>query len=287
MSKRRANAGARDSDEHRPEKGHGRALAYDWLKQRIVSLAMAPGSSIDEAALVEMLGVSRTPLREAMVRLAAEGLVELLPNRGARVSGMDLTQLQEHLDAFELMQRAATTLAARHRPDAAIPGGLAVAVPMELPGMHSVHRRHGALPWSDVVAPVVPVAAKGFPAHPYLVAALGNVNQSAVLGAFPAFRDAFFVREGGGWRAPRVNETCCARPAPSHPRRPPRARRSRCPRSCSGCATRAAAFSPSSLSASSRSMAAAAPPVPRARPAAASASRSAASWPRRTAAPSR
>ncbi len=122
MSKRRANAGARDSDEHRPEKGHGRALAYDWLKQRIVSLAMAPGSSIDEAALVEMLGVSRTPLREAMVRLAAEGLVELLPNRGARVSGMDLTQLQEHLDAFELMQRAATTLAARHRPDAAIRG---------------------------------------------------------------------------------------------------------------------------------------------------------------------
>lgn len=99
------------------------------------------------------------------------------------------------------------------RPDAAITGGLAVAVPMELQGLHSVHSRHGALPWSDVVAPVVPVAAKGFPAHPYLVAALGNVNQSAVLGAFPAFRDAFFVREGGGWRAPRVNETCCARPA--------------------------------------------------------------------------
>lgn len=121
MNKRKASTGSRGSEEQRPEKGHGRALAYDWLKQRIVSLDLAPGSTIDEAALVEMLGVSRTPLREAMVRLAAEGLVELLPNRGARVTGMDLTQLQEHLDAFELMQRAATTLAARYRPDAAIP----------------------------------------------------------------------------------------------------------------------------------------------------------------------
>ncbi|KAL6776630.1 GGT1 [Auxenochlorella protothecoides x Auxenochlorella symbiontica] len=119
----------------------------------------------------------------------------------------------EFVDAREVAPAAANETMFKDRPDAAITGGLAVAVPMELQGLHSVHSRHGALPWSDVVAPVVPVAAKGFPAHPYLVAALGNVNQSAVLGAFPAFRDAFFVREGGGWRAPRVNETCCARPA--------------------------------------------------------------------------
>lgn len=104
----------------RPEKGHGGALAYDWLKRQIVSLELLPGSSIDEAALVEMLGVSRTPLREAVVRLAAEGLIELLPNRGARVTIMDLTQVQEHLEAFELLQRAATVLAALHRPDSAL-----------------------------------------------------------------------------------------------------------------------------------------------------------------------
>ncbi len=104
----------------RPEKGHGGALAYDWLKRRIVSLELLPGSTVDEAALVDMLGVSRTPLREAIVRLAAEGLIDLLPNRGARVTAMDLTQMQEHLDAFELLQRAATVLAAMHRPDAAV-----------------------------------------------------------------------------------------------------------------------------------------------------------------------
>lgn len=105
----------------RPEKGHGRALAYDWLKRQIVSLELLPGSTIDENALVETLGVSRTPLREAVVRLAAEGLIELLPNRGARVTGMDLTQIQEHLEAFELLQRAATVLAALHRSEKAVP----------------------------------------------------------------------------------------------------------------------------------------------------------------------
>lgn len=109
------------SSNARPEKGHGRAAAYDWLKQQIVSLELSPGSTIDETALVETMGVSRTPLREALVRLAAEGLVELLPNRGARVAGMDLTQIQEHLEAFELMQRAATVLAAAHRSDAVVP----------------------------------------------------------------------------------------------------------------------------------------------------------------------
>lgn len=106
--------------DKRPEKGHGRALAYIWLKQRIVSLELQPGSSIDEAVLVERLGVSRTPLREAIVRLAAEGLIELLPNRGARVTAMDLLQMQEHLEAFELMQRAATVLAAMQRPDSSL-----------------------------------------------------------------------------------------------------------------------------------------------------------------------
>lgn len=101
--------------ELRPEKGHGRALAYDWLRQRIVSLELKPGCTLDEGALVESLGISRTPLREAIVRLAAEGLVELLPNRGARVTSMDLPLLQEHLEAFELLQRAATVLASRQR----------------------------------------------------------------------------------------------------------------------------------------------------------------------------
>ena len=52
-------------------KGSGGSKAYQVLRDRIVSLEMPPGDDIDEQALVDELGISRTPLREAMIRLAA------------------------------------------------------------------------------------------------------------------------------------------------------------------------------------------------------------------------
>jgi DNA-binding GntR family transcriptional regulator len=98
-------------------KGEGRGRAYDRLRERILALELQPGSALDEATIGKDLDVSRTPLREALVRLAAEGLVELLPNRGARVAPIELPQLQEHLEAFELLQRTATVLAAQRRTE--------------------------------------------------------------------------------------------------------------------------------------------------------------------------
>jgi DNA-binding GntR family transcriptional regulator len=99
----------------RTAKGSGATKAYELLRERIVSLDLYPGDDIDENSLEQELGISRTPLREALIRLAAEGLVALLPNRGARVSSMDIPQLQEHLEAFELAQRVTTRLAALRR----------------------------------------------------------------------------------------------------------------------------------------------------------------------------
>jgi DNA-binding GntR family transcriptional regulator len=89
----------------------------DWLREEIISLRIEPGSHIDEVVLVKELGVSRTPVREALVRLMAEGLVVLLPNRSARVAGLDISNIRDHLEAFELMQRAATRLASLRRSD--------------------------------------------------------------------------------------------------------------------------------------------------------------------------
>lgn len=98
-------------------KGEGRGHAYARLRQRILSMDLGPGCPLDETTIGLELGVSRTPMREAFVRLAAEGLVELHPNRGARVAPLELRQLQEHLEAFELLQRSVTVLAAQRRND--------------------------------------------------------------------------------------------------------------------------------------------------------------------------
>ncbi|HVO89403.1 MAG TPA: GntR family transcriptional regulator [Casimicrobiaceae bacterium] len=116
----RRTGSARRARAARIDKGNGGALAYAELRRRIVSLDLKPGADLDEASLVRELGVSRTPVRSALVRLSSEGLVLLLPNRGARVANMDLPQLHEHLEAFELLQRAATRLAALRRTDAEV-----------------------------------------------------------------------------------------------------------------------------------------------------------------------
>lgn len=70
------------------------------LRQMLVEGQVAPGAKLNERALSEELKVSRTPLREAIKMLAAEGLVELLPNRGA--IALQLSQA-DILDTFEVM----------------------------------------------------------------------------------------------------------------------------------------------------------------------------------------
>jgi DNA-binding GntR family transcriptional regulator len=74
--------------------------AIDHLRTFIVEGLLAPGVKLNERELCERLGISRTPLREALKVLAAEGLVELLPNRGATVSQMSEVEIRE---MFELM----------------------------------------------------------------------------------------------------------------------------------------------------------------------------------------
>lgn len=70
------------------------------LRQRIVEGQIAPGAKLNERELSEQLQVSRTPLREAIKMLAAEGLVELLPNRGAVAATLSL---QDVADTFEVI----------------------------------------------------------------------------------------------------------------------------------------------------------------------------------------
>jgi len=67
----------------------------DRLRDQIYQHDLAPGDAIDEMALCERFGISRTPLREALKVLSSEGLIELIPRRGSFVRSMDIDELNE------------------------------------------------------------------------------------------------------------------------------------------------------------------------------------------------
>lgn len=99
----------------RRKRGHGVSTVYAKLKREIVELILPPGSLLDEVGLTERFGMSRTPIREALVKLAGEGLVVTLPNRSTVVAPIDFASLPQFFDAFRLMYRVTTRLAAAHR----------------------------------------------------------------------------------------------------------------------------------------------------------------------------
>lgn len=81
------------------------AQVYAILRRAIVSLALEPGSIINERAICDQLGISRTPLREAILQLQAENLVTVVPNSGTYVSRIDLQSVfdgQLVRDALEM-----------------------------------------------------------------------------------------------------------------------------------------------------------------------------------------
>ena len=94
--------------------------ATDRLRDLIVQGRLAAGSRLNERLLTSRLGLSRTPLREALKILATEGLVELLPNRGAIVSQMDPVRLGESLAVMGALEALAGELACRNASDAQI-----------------------------------------------------------------------------------------------------------------------------------------------------------------------
>src|SRR5215467_9464317 len=69
--------------------------AYRLIKERIVTLALPPAALIDEARLMAELGLGRTPIREALQRLALENLVVILPRRGTIVADLNMSDLQK------------------------------------------------------------------------------------------------------------------------------------------------------------------------------------------------
>jgi DNA-binding GntR family transcriptional regulator len=87
------------------------------LRELIVHNELAPGERVDEKQLCERFGVSRTPLREALKVLAAEGLIELIPNRSPRVAPITRENVGELFDVMAWLERYAGELAAARVED--------------------------------------------------------------------------------------------------------------------------------------------------------------------------
>ena len=99
-------------------RGFGVQTVYDALKHDILEMVLPPGEALDETRLSRRFAMSRTPVREALVRLAAEGLVTTLPNRNTVVATIDFSTVPVYFDALTLMYRVTTRLAAERRSEA-------------------------------------------------------------------------------------------------------------------------------------------------------------------------
>src|SRR5580700_2827448 len=90
------------------------------LRDLIVQNELPPGTRLTEAMLSERFSVSRTPLREALKVLSSEGLVEILPNRGARVVTLTLADIQNLFEVIGALESLAGRLACQNISDAEI-----------------------------------------------------------------------------------------------------------------------------------------------------------------------
>ena len=139
-------------------------LAYRRVRQLILSGELAPGTVLAQAALARTIGMSTTPLREGLRRLAQEGLVDLDAHRDARVRGLDAVEIRDLLEVRLALEPLAAGLAARRRTEEDL-----VALVDALEGLESLpddptpaqlethHRFHAAVHRCSHNAPLVEV----------------------------------------------------------------------------------------------------------------------------------
>ena len=106
------------------ERKAGRSLydrAYDLLKEMILKGDLSPGFSALEKEMADRLGMSRTPVREALIRLENDGLIEVLPRRGFRVSQIHMEDIREIFQVLSVLEVAAGEILAEQSDEARNP----------------------------------------------------------------------------------------------------------------------------------------------------------------------
>jgi DNA-binding GntR family transcriptional regulator len=100
--------------------GHIRAdsvvdLAYQRIRSMVIEGEIPPGARLGQVELAEQLGISRTPVREALRRLTGEGLAEFVPNRGFRAASPSIDDVLRRLEVRSLVEPGIARLAAARR----------------------------------------------------------------------------------------------------------------------------------------------------------------------------
>lgn len=101
----------------RIRRGNNVKYIYEILREDILTLRLPPGQVMDEQGLAERFSVSRSPVREVLIKLVADGLICALPNKSAIVSPLNLENFPSYIDALDLIQRVVTKLAAELRTE--------------------------------------------------------------------------------------------------------------------------------------------------------------------------
>jgi DNA-binding GntR family transcriptional regulator len=90
--------------------------AYNWIKNEIMENRMSPGFQAFESDLADILDMSRTPVREALIRLQNEGLIKVLPRRGMRVLPLRLSDMREIYEVLNAIECEAVSIIAKRKP---------------------------------------------------------------------------------------------------------------------------------------------------------------------------
>ncbi|MGC5172527.1 GntR family transcriptional regulator [Microbacterium sp. DT81.1] len=161
---------------------------YRRLRDAIVDGTFVPGEQLKDGDLAEWLGVSRTPVREALLRLGASGLVVAVPGRSTTVSTIDPRAVRDARDVLAAMHGLAVRETAGRLPEE------------EVSRMRDANRRFAEALSSGDVAAALDADEE---LHRVPVAALGNRALEAVLEQFePLVRRAELLRFSGDGRTP-------------------------------------------------------------------------------------
>ncbi|MBB5409018.1 MULTISPECIES: GntR family transcriptional regulator [unclassified Paraburkholderia] len=105
------------TDDERRGKVTSTKTVYQTLRTEILNLAQRPGRLLDEATLADRFQMSRSPIREALIRLVGDGLAVVLPNRSTIVSPIELEAFPKYVEALGIAHRLNCRLAATNRTD--------------------------------------------------------------------------------------------------------------------------------------------------------------------------